>query len=177
MAENAMNILFHMSAPSQTDPFSICLSRVSVHLSRHSLSPFLSHTLFSFPKKSMCHARQNARLVLLRVFCWTIERINIHVRRKRSGALLSLSPSSPGKHTAHTMDRGGLLLSLWELQGQLWIKQGCVSVHFCISHTRKHTQTALTRESESTHTFCPHTHTRTHRITDFPHLPKLSVTK
>ena len=145
MAENPMNILFHMSArrtPSQTGPLSICLSRTSVHLSRRSLSLFSSShppAPLLFPKLCVMHVKMLRPVLFLRVFCWTIERINIHVRRKRSGALLSLSPSSPGKHTAHTMDRGGLLLSLWELQGQLWIKQGCVYMSAFCAHTHTHT--------------------------------------
>lgn len=48
MAANALNILFHTSALrtlSQTGLFSVCLSYMSAHLSRHSLSLFLSRTL------------------------------------------------------------------------------------------------------------------------------------
>lgn len=63
MAENTMNILFHMSAlrtPSQTSPFSVCLVCLFICQDTHSLSLFLSHTLqplFSFPKLRVMHVK------------------------------------------------------------------------------------------------------------------------
>lgn len=173
MVENTMNILFHMSAlrtPSQTVHFSICLSCTSVHLSRQSLSLFLSHTLqplfFFFFFQKLCHERQNAKASPFEGVL-PDHRANKHPCQEKAiwGPSLTEPELSWETHSSYNGQRRPFVESLGAAglaldQTGLYVCV-CVCTFRTCAGTHTHTyvyQTTLTCESEHTHTFA-HTHT------------------